>query len=181
MCKHLVQFLFGERETFTVSAVHNQNDNLCVAVVRVPAGSKVVLSSDIPDQEVCFTYSDLLNIATDGWWCVHSFFCQKLIKDGCLPSIVQTHNDYFVLWGKKSRLHLPSANMFLFSLEHTSNLELHNSFQSKTRKKVHTDKIKDRQTSVIQSKLLHHCMATIPGMCCVSTADRVIVTVSHSE
>lgn len=78
----------------------------------------------------------------------------QLIKDGCLPSIVQTHNDYFVLWGKKSRLHLPSANMFLFSLEHTSNLELHNSFQSKTRTKVHTDKIKDRQTSVIQSKVV---------------------------
>jgi len=40
---------------------------LCVAVVGVPAGSKALLSSDIPNQEVCFTYGDLLHVAADGW------------------------------------------------------------------------------------------------------------------
>lgn len=39
---------------------------LCVAVVRVPAGSKALLPSDIPNQEVCLAYSDLLNVAADG-------------------------------------------------------------------------------------------------------------------
>lgn len=48
---------------------------LCVAVVWVPAGSKTVLSSDVPNQEVTVTYFDLLNVAANGWWCVHSFLC----------------------------------------------------------------------------------------------------------
>lgn len=73
-----------------------------------------------------FAHGDLLNIASDGGRRVDSFFSQtakagtrhfnikaplntmsttpevylQLVQDGCLSSIVQTHNDDFVFWRK---------------------------------------------------------------------------------
>lgn len=51
---------------------------LCVAIVRVPAGSEAVLSSDIPNQEVCLTHGDLLDVAANGWRCVDGFLRQTV-------------------------------------------------------------------------------------------------------
>lgn len=112
-----------------------RNPYLCVAVVRVPAGSEALLPADIPNQEVCFVYSDLLNVASNGGWSLYGLLCQtvnvskkwtlniwlykyvyciclydtltasdlQLVEDGCFSSIVQTHNDDFVLCKKKKK------------------------------------------------------------------------------
>lgn len=51
---------------------------LCVAVVRVPAGSEALLPSDVPDQEVGLAYGDLLNVASDGGRRVDGFLRQAV-------------------------------------------------------------------------------------------------------
>lgn len=98
-----MKLLFGQTEAFAVGAVHHQDDDLkgwersallrrfsptltpfgfisylCVAVVRVPAGSKALLPPDIPDQKVRFAHGDLLNVASDGGRRVDSFFSQTV-------------------------------------------------------------------------------------------------------
>lgn len=52
---------------------------LCIAVVRVPAGPQTLLTSNIPDQEVCVSDSDLLNVAANGWGCVNGFLRQAVL------------------------------------------------------------------------------------------------------
>lgn len=54
----------------------SSDPHLCAAVVGVPAGSKALLSSDIPNQEVCVTHGDLLNVAANGGRRVDGFLRQ---------------------------------------------------------------------------------------------------------
>lgn len=43
-----------------------RDQHLSVAVVREPAGSKALLPSDVPNQEVCVADGYLLNVAANG-------------------------------------------------------------------------------------------------------------------
>lgn len=122
---------------------------LCVAVVGEPAGSKVLLSSNIPNQEVSVTKGDRLNVAANGWRRVDSLFGQagcvcvkrnaldesaqvkiyrclrswsnhlQLVEDGCLPCVVQTHNDDFVFCRKVEEFRLTGSLCIFDSIKMT--------------------------------------------------------------
>ena len=64
---------------------------LCIGVVRVPGGSKRLLTPQVPHDEVDVVPDDLLHVAADGWRRVDHLVHQELVQNCCLPSVVQAH------------------------------------------------------------------------------------------
>ena len=100
--KHFMQFLFSYRQSFSISTINHQQNELCVWVISVPGSPKRLLTSQIPHDEMNIVPHNFFHITTNSWRCVYNFVHQKLIQYCSLSSIVEADQTDLVFWKKKT-------------------------------------------------------------------------------
>merc|ERR1712013_768185 len=97
----MVKLLFSHGQPLSVRAIHHQQYELCVGVVRVPRSSQRLLAPQIPHNEVDIIPDNLLHVAANCRRRVDHLVHQKLVEDGGLAGIVKTHQTDFVFFISK--------------------------------------------------------------------------------
>jgi hypothetical protein len=77
-------------ESLAVCAVDDENDEIGVGEVGVPARAQRLLAADVPHEKVDVLADDFLDVGANRGRRVDHLVHEKLIQNRCLPSVVLT-------------------------------------------------------------------------------------------